>query len=147
MNHISVSAAGIGPLHSKWHEANIGLPSQIHSFFMVRRWNDQHCRRQTPPLPRCLSQPCFKIHDSSFQSVMNGRWCRSGMHGTRTLPAQGHALANLAGRERESHHGSASGSVHQQCGGHSCLATETDHASHLQRTTRGHFDPNVLEST
>ena len=43
--------------------------------------------------------------------------------------------------------GGASASFHQQCGGHSCLVTETDHASHLQRTTRGHFDPNVLEST
>ena len=36
----------------------------------------------------------------------------------------------------------ASDSFHQQCGGHSCLA-EADHASHLQRTTREHFDPNV----
>ena len=55
---------------------------------MVRRWKDQHCRRQTPPLPRCLFPPCFKIHDSSFQSVMNGRWCHSRMHGTRTLHVQ-----------------------------------------------------------
>ena len=70
MDHISISAAGTGPLHSKW-------PRQIHSFFMMRRWKDQHCRRQTLPLPRCLFQPCFKIHDSSFQSVMNGRWCQS----------------------------------------------------------------------
>ena len=30
---------------------------------------------------------------------------------------------------------------------HSCLATETVHSSHLQRTTREHFDPNVLGST
>ena len=36
---------------------------------------------------------------------------------------------------------------HRQCGGHSCLASETVHASHLQRTTRGHFDQNVLELT
>ena len=41
--------------------------------------------------------------------------------------------------------GGTSVSVHLQCGGHSCLATV--HASHLQRTTREHFDPNVLEST
>ena len=41
-----------------------------------------------PPLPGCLFQPCLKIHDSSFQSVMNGRWCHSRMHGTRTLHVQ-----------------------------------------------------------
>ena len=57
-------------------------------FFMVRRWKVQHCWRQTPPLPRCLFQPCFKIHDSSFQSVMIGRLCHSRMHGTRTLHVQ-----------------------------------------------------------
>ena len=55
---------------------------------MMRRWKDQHCQRQTPPLPRCLFQPCFRMHDNSFQSVMNGRWCRSRMHGTRTLHVQ-----------------------------------------------------------
>ena len=40
--------------------------------------------------------------------------------------------------------GGASDSFHQQCGGLSCLATETDHASHLQRTTREHFDPKCV---
>ena len=37
----------------------------------------------------------------------------------------------------------------RQRDGHFCLATESVHASHLQRTTRGHghFDQNVLEST
>ena len=43
--------------------------------------------------------------------------------------------------------GGTSDSVHRQFGGHSCLATEAYHASHLQRTTRGLFDPNVLEWT
>ena len=33
-------------------------------------WKDQHCRRQNAPMPGCLFQPCFKIHDSSFRSVM-----------------------------------------------------------------------------
>ena len=88
---------------------------------MMRRWKDQHCRRQTPPLPGCLFQPCFKIHDSSFQSVMIGRWCQScgvcsdrspscrglpqgRMHGTRLFTSksrtQDHTLANLAGPDR-----------------------------------------------
>ena len=35
----------------------------------------------------------------------------------------------------------------RQRDGHSCLASETVHASHLQQTTRGHFDQNMLEST
>ena len=43
--------------------------------------------------------------------------------------------------------GGASNFFHRQCEGHSCLATETVHALHLQRTTCEHFDPNVLEST
>ena len=39
-------------------------------------------------MPGCFFQPCFKTHDSSFQSVMNRRWCHSRMHGTRTLHVQ-----------------------------------------------------------
>ena len=83
-------------------------------------WKDEHCRRYTPPLPGCLFQPRFKIHDSSFKSVMIGR-CRQscgvrsdrspssrGLPQGRTLglftsksPTQGHTLANLAGAERD----------------------------------------------
>ena len=40
--------------------------------------------------------------------------------------------------------GGTSFSVHRQCGGHSCLGSESVHSSHLQRTTREHFDPNVF---
>ena len=168
---------------------------------MMRRWKDQHCRRQTSPLPGCLFQPCFKIHDSSFQSVMDGRWCQScdvfsdcspcyrgppqgRIHGTRTLfdirdRYHGVVLTMevpqiqlstvrwtfLFGNSDRYHgvsrqwrclsfssptvwktlaSGGASDSVHQQRGGHSCLATETDHASHLQRTTREFFRPECV---
>ena len=81
-NFDSVNGTASPPVHLSYPSSAI-VSCNTHG-----SWKDQHCRRQTPPLPGCLFRPCFKIHDSSFQSVMFGRWCHSRMHGTRTLHVQ-----------------------------------------------------------